>query len=164
MSNYETHAMSEFRAAGWVDENDNWNDEIQKLICKHVLRLLEVFAEEGHSGSSAPYTINLFEKLAKFEPIAPLTGDDWEWNQICDDRTNGVSVFQSRRCSRVFKQSDRFDGKPYDIEAVIFWEWVTDSETGEKNKSYYTSKDSFRAIEFPYTPTTEYVYRDSGSE
>ena len=164
MSNYETHAMSEFRAAGWVDENDNWNDEMQKLICKHVLRLLEVFAEEGHSGSSAPYTINLFEKLAKFEPIAPLTGDDWEWNQICDDRTNGVSVFQSRRCSRVFKQSDRFDGKPYDIDAVIFWEWVTDSETGEKIKSYYTSKDSFRVIEFPYTPTTEYVYRDSGSE
>ena len=78
MSNYITHAMTEFRAAGWVDENGKYCDEMQEAICNHVMKLLEVFSEEGHSGSTAPYAINLFSKLAKFEPVAPLTGEDWE--------------------------------------------------------------------------------------
>ena len=72
--------MTEFRAAGWTDENGKFNDEMQEMICNHVMKLLEVFADEGHSGFSAPYAINLFSKLAKFEPIGPLTGTyrDWE--------------------------------------------------------------------------------------
>ena len=155
MSNYESHAWVEFKAAGWVDENNKFNDEMQEAICMNVLKLLEVFEEEGHSGSSAPYAINLFEKLAKFEPIAPITGDDWEWNEV----SNGV--FQNKRCSHVFKQADRFDGQPYDIDAVVFWEWYTDKESGEKFKSYYTSSDSFKPITFPYTPKREYVEKCS---
>ena len=46
MSNYEKHAMMEFRAAGWVDENGKFIDEMQEMICKHVLALLEVFDGE----------------------------------------------------------------------------------------------------------------------
>ncbi len=164
LSNYITHAMNEFRAAGWVDEAGKWTDDMQEAICKHVLDLLRVFGSEGHSGSSAPYTISLFSTLAKFDPVTPLTGEDWEWNEICDDRTGGVTVFQNKRCGAVFKQSDRFDGKPYYLDAVVFWEWYTDPETGEKFESYYTSRDSMRPIEFPYTPKTEYVYRESGAE
>jgi hypothetical protein len=29
MSNYDSHAWREFRAAGWVDENNNFNDDWQ---------------------------------------------------------------------------------------------------------------------------------------
>jgi len=36
MSNYKTHAEREFRAAGWLDENGKFNDEMQEAICKHV--------------------------------------------------------------------------------------------------------------------------------
>ena len=156
MSNYKHHALTEFRAAGWTDDNGKFRDEMQEMICNHVLKLLEVFAGEGHSGSSAPYAINLFEKLAKFEPLVPLTGEDWEWNECSEGE------FQNKRCSHVFKQADRFNGQPYDIEAVIFWEWWTDPETGEKSKSYYTSSDSQRPVTFPYTPVREYQERVSG--
>ena len=160
MNNYETHAMREFRAAGWLDENGEFKDEMQKMICEHVLKLLEVFADEGHSGSSAPYAISLFEKLAKFDPIAPLTGEDWEWNEICDDRTGNVTVYQNKRASRVFKQSDRFNGQAYDIDGKVFWEWCID-EYGDKYKSYYTCHESYVPVEFPYVPSTEYVFRES---
>jgi hypothetical protein len=155
MSNYKTHALSEFRAAGWTDETGKFKDEMQEAICTHVLKLLDAFADEGHSGFSASYAINLFEKLAKFEPVAPLTGEDWEWEEISDGRTNGVTVYQNKRCGRVFKQSDRFDGKPYDIDAVVFYEENID-EDGKLYKSYFTNSDSLKVIEFPYTPTTEY--------
>ena len=155
---YKNYALQEFRAAGWIDENGKYCcDEMQEAVCNDLLALLETFSKQGHSGTSASYTLSLFQSLANFKPIAPLTGEDWEWNEICDDRTGGVTVFQNKRCGSVFKQSDRFDGKPYDIDAVAFWEWHTDSETGERYKSYFQSSDSIRPIEFPYTPTTIYM-------
>ena len=150
MNNYHKHAMKEFRAAGWINENDQYMDEMQEAICNHVLRLLDVFDGEGHSGSSAPYTINLFSKLAAFEPIVPLTGEDWEWLD------HGYSK-QNIRCGHVFKQPDRFDGQAYDIEAVIFWEWI--EFEGEVSKSYFTNSDSHQPITFPYTPKREYKFR-----
>lgn len=153
MNNYVRHAMQEFRAAGWINENDKFKDEMQEMICNHILKLLEVFYDEGHSGSSAPYTVNLFEKLAKFEPIVPLTGEDWEWSEV------GEGIFQNKRCSHVFKQIDRFDGRPYDVDGIVFWEWYTDEKTGEKSKLYFSNGDSFIPITFPYTPKREYKER-----
>ena len=142
MSNLEKHARMEFRAAGWTDDQGNFNDEMQEAICKHVLELLKVFSDEGHSGSTAPYTVNMFKKLAMFEPLVPLSGEDWEWTEVSD------GVFQNKRCSRVFKQADRFNGQPYDLDGRVF---------REPDGSCYTSKDSMVPITFPYTPKTEYV-------
>ena len=142
----------EFRAAGWCDENGKFDDEMQEAICNHVLKLLEVFSDEGHSGSSAPYAVNVFKTLAMFEPLVPLTGEDWEWNEVHD------GVFQNKRCSHVFKQADRFDGQAYDIDGIIFYDWYTD-EDGNKSKSYFTGRDSCVPITFPYTPTKEYKER-----
>lgn len=152
MSNLENHAQMEFRAAGWVNDQGKFNDEMQEAICEHVMKLLKVFTDEGHSGSSAPYAIDLFKKLAMFEPIVPLTGEDWEWFD------HGYCM-QNKRCGHVFKQADRFDGQAYDSEAVIFWDWWTDPESGEKSKSHFTSRDSARPITFPYTPKREYQER-----
>jgi hypothetical protein len=161
MSNYKTHAMTEFKAAGWLDENGEFKDEMQKDICNHVLKLLEVFDNEGHSGSTATYSVDLFSKLALFKPIGQLTGEDWEWGKINDEESGGVDTWQNKRCSAVFKQSDRFGGQPYYLDAIVFWDWYTDPETGEKSKLYYTNKDSMQPIEFPYTPHTEYQYKES---
>jgi len=157
MSNYNSHAMTEFRAAGWVDENGNYCDEMQQAICEGVLKLLEVFSEEGHSCSSAPYTIKLFETLASFKPIVPLTGEDWEWLEL--DYDHRVS-YQNIRCSHVFKDAD---GRAYDIEGIVFYDWYTD-EDGVKQMSHYTCKDSHVYIEFPYTPKTDFIERPSGAE
>lgn len=156
MNNYINHAMREFRAAGWTDENGKFNDEMQEMICNHVLKLLEVFHGEGHSGSSAHYAINLFEKLAKFEPVAPLTGEDWEWHDVSEygGRDNGP-VFQNKRCGHVFKDNTG----AYDSEGIIFYDWYTNEETGEKYKSYFTSRGSRVLVTFPYTPSKEYKER-----
>lgn len=152
MSNYEKHAQMEFRAAGWTDENGNFKDEMQEDICTHVLKLLEVFADEGHSGSSAPYAINLFSKLAKFEPVAPLTGEDWEWSDVSEygGRDDGP-LWQNKRCSHVFKDNNG----AYDINGIVWYDWYT-NEKGEKSKSYFTSRESRVPVTFPCVPKTEY--------
>jgi hypothetical protein len=150
MSNYRIHAMSEFRAAGWIDEDGKYIDEMQEAICLHILKLLDVFGDEGHSGSSAPYAINLFSKLAAFEPVVPITGEDWEW-------VDHGECMQNKRCGHVFKQTNRFNGQAYDIDGKIFWEWYKD-EDGKPFKSYYTGAESQVPITFPYVPKREYVF------
>lgn len=158
---YKDFAQREFRAAGWTDENGEFKDEMQKMICDHVMDLLKVFSDEGHSGSTAPYAVNLFKQLALFEPIVPLTGEDWEWNEV------GNNMFQNKRCSHVFKDSK--DGQAYDSEGRVFYEWherpLDEDEDGypgtRRYKTHFTSRDSRVPITFPYTPKREYVESQS---
>ena len=158
MSNLEKHALAEFRAAGWVDGDGNYCDEMQEMICRHVLALLDVFSSEGHSGSSAPYTIRMFSRLASFEPIAPLTGEDWEWNEVSERMGN--KCWQNKRASHVFKD----ENGAYDINGKVFWEWAM--YEGEATKSYYTGRDSRVPVTFPYVvpekPICEYRAPDEG--
>lgn len=139
MSNLVNHAKLEFLAAGWVNEDGKFNDEMQEMICGQVIELLTLFSGHGHSGSSAPYAINMFKTLAYFEPLVPLSGNDSEWCEVSE------GLFQNKRCSHVFKGSD---GKAYDIRGRVF----RGSDGG-----CYTSRDSRVYIDFPYTPKTEYV-------
>lgn len=136
MNNYQKHAKAEFEALGWPGDC-----EMQRMICDQLIELLGKFGEHEHSGSSAPYAVNLFKKLAMFEPISPLTGDDSEWGEPYDN--SGMQ--QNKRCSHVFREKD---GRAYDIDAVVF---------KEPNGCCYTGKGSRKYITFPYTPRTQYV-------
>ncbi len=137
-SNLVKHAKVELELLGY-----DLNDKVEgpnKWMCENVLELLKVFSKQGHSGSSAPYCISLFSKLANFEPVCPLTGNDDEWTEVSDN------LYQNKRCSHVFKNGK--DGTAYDIEGKIF---------RESDNCCYTSKDSSVDVTFPYTPKREYV-------
>lgn len=144
-------AEQELRYAGY-DINDP-EDGPNRWLAEGTLELLKVFADQGHSGSSAPYAVALFEKLAMWKPIAPLTGEDDEWNDVGED------TWQNRRNSAVFKGND---GQAYWIEGRVFWEWATHPEIddGKPFKSHYTSRDSRVSITFPWTQPDqrEYVF------
>ena len=106
-----------------------------------VRELLHVFALQGRSGFSAAITAQLLGKLLRFEPIGPLTGEPDEWHEV------GPGVFQNRRCGRVFKQADRFNGQAYDLDGIV-WE--------EPDGGHFTNWESMVPVVFPYTPKTEY--------
>jgi hypothetical protein len=156
----ESHALTEFRAAGFMDDNGKFSDDMQELICKQILELLHLFASHGHSGSTAPYAINLFNKLAKFEPLVPLTGEDWEWNEVSERM--GSKCWQNKRASHVFKD----ENGAYDIEGKVFWEWCKrpydEDEAGYPGesiyKSYYTCRESRVPVTFPYTVPDKPIY------
>ena len=157
----QSHADLEFRAAGWTNDDGTFKDEWQKLLCEQVKELLAMFGDHGHSGSTAPYAINLFKQLAMFEPIVPLTGEDWEWTKL--DYGDDIK-YQNKRCSHVFKGAD---GRAYDSQGIIFYDWcereLDEDDEGypgvRRFKSHFTSRDSRVYIEFPYTPVQEYVER-----
>ena len=136
--NLESHAERELRAAGLFDKDSDYGG----MMAHSTLKLIKVFAEEGHSGFSAGMAVTLFEKLARFEPLGPLTGEDSEWNEV--GVSDGDGLLQNNRCSHVFKR----DGKAWDIEGKIF---------REQDGSCFMSSDSHVDVTFPYTPTREYI-------
>ena len=136
MTNIETYAIDELTRIGMYGSGDEMND----AMCEHILKMVNVFAEEGHSGFSAEYAISILQKLLRFEPLSPLTGEDDEWCEVSDN------LYQNKRLSRVFKEGK--DGQAYDIDGKVFV---------EPDGCSYTNRDSRVYIEFPYTPKTEYV-------
>lgn len=134
MSNLVDFAKRELAILRSSDEPD----DMQDMIDTHLLAIVQLFADEGHSGSSASYTISILEKILRFEPVTPLTGGDNEWVVLDYDSD---MMAQNNRCPHVFK---RADGTAYDSEAYIF-----EDEGG----SCFTSKDSRKDITFPYRPT-----------
>ena len=54
--------------------------EMQDMMNRDVMELLTVFAEQGHSGFSAPIAIRLFSKLANYRIITEVEDnpDDWD--------------------------------------------------------------------------------------
>jgi len=135
MSNLTNHAKLELELAGLFDQDSDYGG----MLGESVMELMEKFAEQGHSGFSASICISLFSKVAAFQPLMPLTGEDDEWNDA-----DGEGTFQNRRCSHVFKKN----GAAYDINGKVF---------RDPNGGSYTNKDSHVPVTFPYSPQTEYV-------
>lgn len=134
-SNLVKHVRSELKL---IDDDSVY----QRAINKHLISMAKQFSKEGHSGFSASYTIAMLEKLLRFQPITPLTGNDDEWFEYA------TGMFQNKRCSHVFKEN----GRAYDINGIIF---------RDKDGACYTNMKSQVDVTFPYTPSSVYVDVDT---
>lgn len=65
MSNLVNHAKEQLTKAGLFGKDSDYDGELGK----GVLELIEVFANQGHSGYSASLTRELFNKLSNFEEL-----------------------------------------------------------------------------------------------
>ena len=115
-SNLEQHAFSELNRAKLFSEEGDFYDG---MLGRAVFDLIVLFAKQGHSGMSGSITIDLFQKLANFQALSPLTNDPAEWQLVSDPdpdprarRPNHPSngVWQSRRTSSAFSNDG---GKTY---------------------------------------------------
>lgn len=127
-SNLIFHAEQELRAAGMFDEDSDYDG----MAAHAVMELIQVFSRQGHSGFSANLVRGLFNKVAAYEPLCPLTGADDEWVEC------STGMFQNKRCSHVFKEN----GQAYDIDGRIF---------REPSGSCYTNRESRVNVTFPYS-------------
>lgn len=116
---------------------------MQDLINKNILEIVEKFSEQGHTGFTAGYALSVLERLLRFKPITPLTGEPDEWNEL----HHGVR--QNKRCPSVFQQED---GSYEDIDAIVV------SDNG--GITWFSSGRFRKKVTFPYSPPThpEKVY------
>lgn len=147
MSNSIEYAKRELNR--FIDEKDPC--EIQEKINENIIQIVSVFAEQGHSGLTASYVTNALERLLRFLPLQPLTGEESEWMEV------GDGTEQNIRCSRVFRKN-KDNSAAYDIEGKVF--------SDDEGKSWYTSRESRVEIEFPYIPPThpERIYKEKNHE
>ena len=138
MSNLVSHAETELNAAGLFDKDSDY----EGMIGKAVMDLMKVFSDQGHSGFSAGLVRHVFDKVAGYQPLCPLTGEDSEWTEL--DYGDHM-VGQNKRCSHVFKRSD---GTAYDIDGLIMQDWGGNT---------YTGTGSSVDVKFPYTPKRKYA-------
>lgn len=132
--NLVSHARTELEIAGWMKPDAMYGP----MMGQAVVDMQKLFSMEGHSGMSASIATSLFEKVSRFEPLTPLTGDDSEWNEAWGGGQ------QNKRCSHVFKEN----GEAYDINGRVF---------RKPSGVCFSSRDSRVPVTFPYTPKTEYV-------
>lgn len=99
-------------------DGDEEDIRMQKIFNDGILKVVNAFADCGHSGFSASLAINYLDRLLRFKPLLPLTLEDTEWNEvgIQHNGNNQVKVYQNNRASNVFKETDKFDSKPYCID------------------------------------------------
>lgn len=96
-SNICQHAIKELKLAGYGKGEGGPND----WIYQQVLEAVVVFASHDNSCSSAPWKINLVQKLCNWDIISPLRFTDDEWSRISFDGT-----CQNIRKYDVFKEPD----------------------------------------------------------
>lgn len=99
MSKLVEHAERELALAGYNTGNPEF--EYGDSCAKNVVDMLKVFSEAGHSGFSANATLALFNKLANFENLTPLTDNPEEWHKY-DGEPEGH--YQSIRNSECFSE------------------------------------------------------------
>jgi hypothetical protein len=148
------HAKREFLKLGYkpIEECE---DDPDKWVQENVLELLEVFVNQGHSGSSASYVINLFEKLAKQEPVAPILCTDDEWVDVGSYGSKDEMLFQNIRCSAVFKKGE--DNTPYYLDAIVWRDQNNNTFTGRVKNHKNEEIRSSQNIKLPFTPKTFYI-------
>lgn len=130
--NLKEYARMELK--GWIESDD----EMDKQMAADILEIVDLFADQHHTGFTAPFAIKILGRLLAFKPLSPLTGDEDEWQQI------GEENWQNKRDFSVFKDED---GRAYKVDAKVF------SDDG--GATWYTCKESREYIEFPYVVPDE---------
>ena len=145
------HAQIELEAAGLFSEDkDFYGGETGKA----VMELIEVFSKQGHSGMSAGVVSSLFNKLANYLPLGPITGEDNEWGEVSDN------LYQNKRCSAIFKHGDT--GICTYNEAVVKrcpngTTWTGPLYPTREDAMNDTNRIKVKLKGFPFTPKTFYI-------
>ena len=87
MSNLVNHAKRELELVGEDPET-----------IEGLLKVIQAFADMGHSGGSAAVAVPMINDLLQFKNLTPLTNDPEEWIEVGDD------IWQNRRNPEAFSK------------------------------------------------------------
>lgn len=110
------YAKDELERAGWFKEDSDYAG----MVGPAVVKMVEKFAEEGHSGYSAGLALALFRRVAAFRPLTPLENplSNGEFHDVSGPSgTMQMTTLQSTRLSSLFSEDS---GKTwYDLDKPL---------------------------------------------
>jgi len=134
-------AKKELKLAGLYDKDSDYNG----MVGEAVEELFTLFCNQHHSGMSARFVADIFNRLARDLPLSPLSGKEDEWVHVAEQ----PDLYQNNRCSAVFT-NDISSGKGFYIDGIVFY------DKGSSNG--FQTYDSRVDVEFPcYTPETIHI-------
>jgi len=141
-----THARKELKLAGLFKKDSDY----EGATAKAVMELVRLFSSQDHSGASAKLVINLFEKVASYKTLTPISGKDEEWNDMCDKE------MQNNREGCLFKNKET--GECTYLDAIIWRTQTGSTWCGSAIKKDGTKVTSRQIVKsFPFNPKTFYV-------
>lgn len=105
MSNLVAHAKRELEIIG----------EEQETI-DGILRVIQAFADMGHSGGSHSIVAPIVYELLQFRTLSPLTDSPDEWTYIQKEIAGGTGIWQSQRNPEAFSHDG---GRTYHILSEV---------------------------------------------
>jgi hypothetical protein len=102
-SNLYQHALRELTLAG-VEK-----DIYGQMLPDAILEIVKTFAKQGHSGMSAAYSLQLLDKLLRFENLTAITDNPEDWCNV-SEMCNGDTMYQCKRNPALFSTDG---GKTY---------------------------------------------------
>lgn len=187
--NYKEWLENELSLAKKAESADGGDNDDPALhwalsVLDAAEELALTFMDQSHSGASAHATIQIFNKLADWKPITPLTGEDSEWKGLDELTGDESGSFQNKRDFGLFKRFEdgKFIGYSYNYSHVIvneddIWDlekgyatspgYIPDNCDGA-NKYFYKKRELKKEIDskitFPFVPHTEYYKWDFEAE
>jgi hypothetical protein len=113
------------------------NDPADTIV---MLLIIKQFFTQWDSGGAVSVVIPQLNRLLRGLPLAPLTGEDDEWEDISHYDPTGPRLFQNKRCSSVFKKEVTVEGSG-GVPGLSYWE-ISDIEAPG-------------VVVFPYIPMGE---------
>ena len=99
-SNLVAHARRELEL---VNSRAQPGDEYSQEDIDGFLKVIQAFADMGHSGGSAPFAIGIITDLLQFKPLAPLTDHPDEWEFHGEEKWGARGgIWQNRRHGEAF--------------------------------------------------------------
>jgi len=93
------HARKEMELAGLFDKDSDYDG----MLGPAIMKMVEVFSAEGHSGMSASIALSIFDRIARFKALTPLTNDPGEWVNVSDYGTpDDKPIWQNNRDGSFF--------------------------------------------------------------
>lgn len=133
------YANDELRRVGYpLGSTDRTDPNVNMHAA--LIELLLVFANSApDTAFGQSYLLETFARLARRQPLSPLTGADDEW--LPPDAYN---VRQNARCATVYRDDA---GNTYDTHAVLF--------SRPDGNCYALAGRSVKHVTFPYMPNPE---------
>ncbi len=128
------HAKLELKLAGLFNHNSDYDG----CLAPAVMDLIEVFARQGHSGGSAHMVLELFDKVARFQPLTSLEGIHKNGWYVDQSEVMGKPEGTVLQCTR--------------DSSIISWDGGKTWQTVDGRVSVDDGKSFFRASQSPRQP------------
>lgn len=112
--------------------------EKQKVLNETILNLVKVYEEYKYEGYSKTLIINTVNRLFKYKPLTPLTGEEDEWEEE-DTKLETAGTVINKRCPTVVKT---VNGEAFDLESKIY--------SSDGGNTWYFDYNTEESISFPY--------------